>query len=179
MNEQATFDAEDIRLQNETFHKMSRPEQCVAVARDVLRQLETGVYKANSGNYVGFYGQDTILYAASASSLQETLLTKQPNCSVCALGGAFLSLVRLGNQLDFQHGKSSPYQEALAPYFGKFQVDLMEAAFEGWECDHNNTEEEDLSIRAKDFYRDHKGNQTERLQAIFQNIIDNGGKFLP
>jgi len=156
-------------------------EMTVAIAQDVIKQVNAlhpvkGYYLSGNARSDVKLEDDLQKHADSATQ----------SCSVCALGALILSKARLYNDVQvarlcaqvygssrLRFGGASTYiQENLSPIFTKEQLDLIEHAFECWPSD---TEEE---ARAGSFglvYDDPR----DRLKAIMQNIVDNGGEFKP
>jgi hypothetical protein len=163
------IDPKAIQRKNRAFWKKSKAEQAVAVAKDVLLQLEYKKYKARTGTYISANALN--LPNAYDGDLQDLMLTKNPRCTVCAVGSAFLSMARLGDELTI----GDDYHDSLALIFGIRQVSLMEAAFEGW---RRNDGSLSATKASRLFYEKYPKDQ-DRLRAIFQNVIDNGGKFIP
>jgi hypothetical protein len=173
------LDPKLIEKQNKAFHRMSKKNQRIAIAKDVLAQLRLKKYRATPGDYFS----STEVYDAIDefevnhdfevhADLQEVLLEKSPVCNVCALGSAAVSLCRLGDEADI-HDVSSPHA-LLHEIFGD-QIHLMESAFEGDTVDGGWDELPKEAIRFYERYPD----DTKRLAAIFRNIIRNEGTFKP
>jgi hypothetical protein len=153
-----------IEERNAAFHKLSNKEKRIAIAKDVLVQIELGKYLATTGIY--FYMDFEGSYHKNGANVQEVLLAKNPNCEVCAVGAAFASAARLGNNLFYKESNES---DLVAELFGDDAAN-MEAAFERWDSP--------CVPEVQNFGRQYP-DTTERLKAIFQNIIDNDGSFKP
>jgi hypothetical protein len=178
----------------EQFNAMSQQEQRIAIARDVIAQVENSAVLVEQGVYVG---KDALgLGVFRSGEIERTLTTER--CEVCAVGAAFVSAVRLGDALDedsfgeddlWARGRrlgDKPIRLHLRRFFGVEQLSLIEAAFErDWGfCEvfiNDGLGDETrcaLCERAVDF-GDAVYGHDERLIAIMQNIIDNGGSFIP
>jgi hypothetical protein len=154
-----------IEKANAKFQALSDKKKRIAIAKDVLKQVEAEKYLPTVGIY--FYidlGADVDPVPRGAD-VQKVLRSSNAKCEVCAVGAAFASAARLGNNLFY---KTSREAIAMDRIF-EGHVDSMEHAFEG--CDSSNT-------REKMFFKKYK-DAADRLVAIFQNIIDNDGEFTP
>lgn len=178
---------------NEKFWALSKPEQRVAIAKDVIKQLDAEFYKAMSGTYF----ESNIEVPASEVQFQKLLKKAKKEgevCVVCAIGSCFTSAVSLGDSFKVDSDNESPYvdgiylsaedmrSELLNKVFSKKQQNLIEQAFEG--VDNNWADDADFvdctvssatAIAFGEKYRD----VTERLRAIMENIIKNKGTFKP
>jgi hypothetical protein len=164
------------------WRSMSAAERRVAVAKDVLLLLrrKDKPLKITEGLYVSNlppsrkYREDTWeLISIDRRPLHEILETEvfPKNCEVCARGAAFISCVRLFNEVTVEEAASRKDAVTLtAKLFGEAQVTLIEAAFEGWCLDGDD--------RPMDFHEAHP-DPASRLQAIMESIIANGGTFKP
>lgn len=133
----------------------------VAIAQDVLVRLDAHLLVPNPGQYIADDG----------------------DCQVCALGALFACAVPRG---DFDNAKKLltvgpqmvTIRSALEKVFDSEQLDLIECAFERdptfWEGEFYAEEADD----AVEFGREHD-NHEDRLRAICQNIVANGGTFRP
>lgn len=122
----------------------------MAVAKDVIAQLKANIYKATPGKYVEIHhGDAKKIYGyqlrdrASEVELCK-VIPKFEECHVCALGSAFLSAVKLGDQCKiseafhyggsaFQTVKAAKVIERGAEVFGRINSALIEAAFERYD----------------------------------------------
>lgn len=152
-----------------------KAQERVAVARDALDQLARGRFKARTRHWLVVNGVD----------LKKPLLgdsIQKASCEVCAKGALFVAWLDRHAEDDVstaefvEHSSSNEHQVSmtdsgekrfllpmLEKVFDRSQLDMMEAVFEQrvqW------TEYSMLEPR-------------ERLAAILQNVIDNGGRFVP
>jgi len=65
---------------NKQFDNLSKPEQRVLIAKDVLQQLKKDKYRANTGSYVLKES-----YLENTCDIQSNF-DKLGKCNVCALG---------------------------------------------------------------------------------------------
>lgn len=106
----------------------TRKQMRLAIARDVLAQLDAKVLKARRGTYLS--GGPSLVYELDA---QAALLdTKRSNpCRACAIGSGAIAAVRLynnctGAQINFNR------HAVLAVYFTWREQATLEGLFEGW-----------------------------------------------
>lgn len=134
-----------------TLPEEERRKRLVAVAQDVLKQLDVRKLVATPGTYVewpeGVRDEKTDWsLPASAQELQKIVLeflTPTKPCEVCAIGAAFVSYIGLfdgiqgskkaGDALEY-HRDVDPRHEMLA-IFGEQRMRMMEAVFEAWHDD--------------------------------------------
>lgn len=169
----------------EQFEAMTIPQRWVAVANDVLAQLNAGRVVAAAGSWVVYPEKTTF----SRSSLTNPEL---PPCEACGVGAAFISLVRCGNEFEME-GERMLDVSSIAPLFcdrlGEPQMYALEYAFEGgqglvdMDGDIYTDEEGVISVLSDDEcdrldFEEPVGSE-ERLRAIMQCIIDNGGYLIP
>lgn len=171
------------RTVKDRFKNLTMAQKRVAIARDVLAQLDLGLYTAGWG-----YGHTPVfnprigktitpLSSLDPLTTQRLLLSKnRPTCAACAKGCVMLSLVRHRDGLKYddipdQAGTSCPRE------FSKTQWDMIEIAYEGFDrfltSTHTGHEwRPDLLYSTPD-------GRHARLVAIMENIIKNKGTFKP
>ncbi|SRR5258706_8593439 len=158
----------------EQFEALPPAEKRIAVARDVLAQLDAERYVAASGIYVETDASIPV------GDLREGLLSRDPKCHVCAKGAVFLSHVRLGDRFTSDGTRlgvnvvdslgSSGYEQEVALRFeiwGRGLAANLEAWFEDFDEDGEECSEVwgALDVDA-------------RLRALMENIIRNGGELV-
>ena len=170
---------------NEKFKKATKAQKRVMIAQDVLAQIKTKRYVAESGCWV----QPNINAACEKNlkdedSVQELFAKKKiKSCNVCALGGLFMSCINLNNNTTVEDLKKEFYigdfvyddtkiSNGLNRIFTQKQLILIETYFEGGEGYFKGGNEKIL-----DFFPNY--DDDERLEMIMQNIIDNNGTFKP
>jgi len=138
-------------MSKKKFEKMTKAEKCVAIAKDVLKQLHIGKIKATSGVYLG--------HVDSLKNGNQYIYAK-PNqpCQACALGALFVSKYNLFNGYWENNISCVNLQNRLYGYFSEEQLDEIEDFFE-YSCMEEVENDED------------------RMIMIMQNIIDHKGKF--
>ncbi len=83
-------------VSKEVFDKLTPSERRVAIAKDVIEQVEGGRYWASSGNWCNMYEPKkchTLMASEEGQELQPVI--NEANCAVCALGAVFASAVGL------------------------------------------------------------------------------------
>jgi len=170
---------------NEEFKKATKAQKRVMIAQDVLAQIKTKRYVAESGCWV----QPNIKAACEKNlkdedSVQELFAKKKiKSCNVCALGGLFMSCINLNNNTTVEDLKKEFYigdfvyddskiSNGLNRIFTQKQLILIESYFEGSQGYFKGDNEKTLLFLES-------YNDDERLEMIMQNIIDNNGTFKP
>ena len=181
--------AEQIAQKNAEFAKLTPSEQCVTIAKDVLEQLRLGRYYAEQFTYFSMPAP-TAEPLKPGQDLQSLILQNDRTCAVCALGACFASAVRLSNgvalseeTISVDHstddntanfGNDAVFNEKVASYFSNRQLALIESAFEKDDDFSRGYDVED-AIDFGQAYED----DTDRLQAIMENIVEHEGEFVP
>lgn len=174
-------------LNSEEFNKLNKLEKRVAISRDVVARLNAKKLKALPLEMFSY--NTRFIYGPS---LQNTINKK--TCEACAKGALCISYIgnfNHYNDLNFSTNVLGHYPEELKDIFGIKLLDVLEIAFEG--CvfrysdkaftknpDFNSLGEDTTEPRSKTIpiinaFKSIK-NANKRMKAIFQNIIDNGGK---
>ena len=175
---------------NLAFSRMSAAEKRVAIAKDVIKWLNTGALVAKPGKYLSVTKSDN-------SGLKE--------CKACALGAVFACAIDRSPSVkttaaewfnpgevqgdEHYYGNAHGMRTALKPYFTEEQLITIENAFEkqvisplegdrfdqytGYHHAENST-----TIKAVKYNRGIRSGK-ERLTRIMRNIIRNGGEFRP
>lgn len=191
-------------MTTEEFYALPRNERAVLVAKDIIAQVNNGKYYPKQGAYLNFtYITDWMGIKALKEAVDEGLDIKEnfhliPNgCAACAIGATILSCTHLGNKLKFSDIRASrlgiydldkaSIKELLDSVFNPEQLLMIETAFEGWSYSADRYARTVLDVdletsvyRACDlFYGKYCNDPEERMIAIYQNIIDNNGVFVP
>ena len=184
------------------FEKLSKEEKAVAVAKDILLQLNQKVYKPCRGSYIS-----GLRSSIESGSIKDNF-DKIETCQVCAIGSFLLSSTHLYNKLDFEdlshmyitldELSNIKIINLLSSIFDDKTLFLIEECFESdyhFEYGYNRFEQPDrYSVDIKnfdianlteyeieqcqDFYEKHGNNSLLVLKAICNNIIDNNGQFI-
>jgi len=122
-------------MTDDEFTKLSKPEQQVAIARDVMRHLNSGHFIARHEKYMHTDGGGPDGPVIVTDTQVQTVLRAR-KCRLCALGGIFAATVERYNELtmgemNFDLGDSAMQLNYLRPYFDESQLRLIETAFEG------------------------------------------------
>lgn len=130
-------------------------EQRVQIAKDVIARLQAGTIVTSTSWYLLPEGGNEI------SQISGTLDSGSLGaCKVCARGAIFLSAIDRYNSVKVKRGENLDAVAAQRSRegLGTNQAEEIELAFQIWESDRG---------------------PKDRLIAICQNMIDNGGLFIP
>lgn len=159
-----------IKKLNAAYQKATPAQRRVMIAKDALKQIETGQINPMSGTYINLWGDG---HVEEGKPLQPVLLDEASaiSCDCCAKGAMFISCVRLSNRY---HGNPSGIDSdeinSLVNW-PKQNYDEIEAAFEGFYGDKGQYS--DWIPKWEQKYPTDR----ERLPAILKNIIRNKGTF--
>lgn len=195
-----------MSAKNKRFWAMTDTQKRVAIAKDIIKQVEANKIKATSGTYIHL-----INLKSKVSKEDQALdkLFKEKGCKACALGSCFIALVDMGDKLKLSDitkvGEGARYDEDQSSYyyselndddnwrpelrkiFSPKQLTLIESAFE----DYKFIDDEDkalYSYESEHYPPDLKAAITfgkkyrsakRRLIAICENTIKNKGVFKP
>lgn len=172
------------------FEELSQAEQRVAIAKDVIAQLDAGLYDARHAGYLGWEGRAVSARCAKeVERIFEGVLGGTQVCHVCGIGSLFVSIVKYGDvtpgeffQASLDEGMGSG-RAKLAKYFTQEQLSMIEYAFERSPTGHTRRyigRDPQLCERVYSYtWRRLPDDRNERLRAIMQNVVDNGGEFKP
>jgi len=99
------------------FDRMTKPQQRVAIAKDVIKQIHAGIIEASKG----FYLKKVEHCGRPAPG--------EP-CRACAVGALFVAKYNLSNGRWIKDTDSFNYSNWLYPYFSNKQTSNIEHAFE-------------------------------------------------
>ncbi len=184
--------AQKIKKDNVKFDSMTDAQKRVQICKDVIKWLDSGKLKAQSGIYCSI--NKGLSKVKANDELRPLILEGSiPQCNVCAKGAMFMSCVLKDNHLNkseyvkvFKNGRNtqSTISERL-PEFTQKQLDLIESYFEGallGLCEESQdyldrTENPfDLDLELLGEFKDNF-TADERLRLIMRNIISNNGSF--
>lgn len=189
-----------IQHWNRKFQAFTAAQKRVAIAKDVLDQIEAKTITPKKGTYVALKGvRGKGFYELP---VQENF--DKVKCTTCALGGLLTCMVKFTNDatmkdldnpgMDYDSGTENNLWKRLAKFFGKKQLFLIEHVFENWTYGMWDTyakgQMAELGFKASDKDRQlvNKVNATwglypktakDRMIAIMENIIRNNGTFKP
>lgn len=185
-----------IQRNNAKFAAMSKPEQRVTIAKDVLKWIRAGKLRPRNGRWVmrdemdGLFPANAFAPDTTTFDAQEALLADFPTCDACALGGLFVAAVCRGDKLkvNSQHGLFPDFEKIktyLVKFFVKNDIYMMEYTFEG-----GNGGVDDFMITSaaagkchafRDRFREENGSIDPKklLAGIMKNIVKNAGRFRP
>lgn len=143
-----------------------------AVAKDILSHPKR--YQVCRGNYI-----IGIPWSARNKKIDKVDPEIIKNCHVCARGAMFITRALLFDKYRFPDDDLDIGGELVLPAtesdFGKFNAELIECAFELHSYFEENSIMGDLAAKFGNRYR----SPVNRLRAIMQNVLDNGGVFRP
>jgi len=181
-----------LKRENAKFGKLTKKEQRLEIAHDVIALLKAERIMASS-TYISFedgadlepcyaseeddYG-DRVIDPAMKKIETRLLLDQLPACEVCGIGSLFVAAVRkhdklpISNFLDLYNGRSDR-RDSEARYLKKwFDQDELYDVERFFEADADNFSEQSSPIRSQN-------DKSIRLVMIMENIISNGGHFKP
>jgi len=168
---------------------MTKKEFCVALAKDVIKQVKRKKLIVTSGVYCQALGNSDYGY----KQLDALIARENSVCEVCALGSLVASYaIAKDDTTVSEAGTRWSIVDRLGPYFGAKQLDLIEATFERTitvdEFDgkyHDEMGEDDKPrnpqkvLKAAYKFANRYPDEEARLFAIMRNIIKNEGRFVP
>jgi hypothetical protein len=160
-----------MKRKQKAFAKLTPSQKRVAIAKDVIAQLDTRRLRARTMTYVYLVGPKP-----KASYDQQVCdLTVGRNCQVCALGAMFVVAVERADKLNvsdnvdfdnrFHGADGETCYSYLAQFFSTDQLHQIEAAFEGFD-----------GIRWA-WAEDTDVSPEERMRRVMTNVIRNRGRF--
>jgi len=154
-----------VKSAKKSYDEMSRKERKVAIARDVIANLNALKIKRNSGYVVGGMDYDIESLLSFGVTPQQISQKLKKECTLCARGAMMLCKVDKFNHFNFEGVDNlgdidnNNTTDALQDAFTDYELDNIEEAFEGYWSDVDD--------------------DNDRLRAIMQNIIDHKGDFKP
>lgn len=178
-----------IKNINAEFKKANKAQKRVMIAQDVLAQLITKRYVAESGCWVqANYNTACLENLKDEDSVKELFAEKKiESCNVCALGGLFMSCSNFNNNTLLEEldnaseelgnliNEEEKLSNKLNKIFSTSQLKLIETYFEANGGYFRDYDEDD---RIEAFYNKHPSDK-KRLQLIMENIVENEGTFVP
>jgi hypothetical protein len=172
------------KKKNAEFNALPPMKKRVAVAQDVLLQLKIGKFKAGDGfGTAKMRGRKLNHYDPLDIGDLQTNLIAGMECTGCAKGACLISRARLGDKVTMEDFDSIEDRAHQVSYeiFGEECADLIEALYEGWS--HPRDWSSALDEHEENAFDDYsgslpsrRGKPRERMEAIYQNIVDNKGK---
>lgn len=170
---------------NAKFNALPPKQQMVQIAKDILAQQAAGKFEAKGGEYTGLADNMSMALAIDRSgkkTIQEFLTIDPPVCTVCARGAMMLSRVRLGNSVD-QDDAARMRCSTPIPSIPMGIQKTLEALFEGaFDIQGMQQFRNKMSQKRYDEFLSEivslPWNKSDRLTAIFQNIIKNEGDYV-
>ena len=170
-----------LKAANKRFKKLTRKEQRIAIAEDVIAQVKAKKFVAAStyfeiGNKPEFEGDTYPGEVAGIDNAVEAELSTgeciaQVGCMVCGIGSLFASAVMKHDKQTFDNNVNRDVEtDYLNRWFDDAQLDLIEAYYERQDYRMVGFGYEDSPI-----YNEYDDNR--RLIMIMENIVSNGGVF--
>lgn len=186
-----------IRKRNAAFEKLPPEKKRVTIAKDVIKALNAKRITPKQNYYlqVGYADDGDV---TNESDAQTALLEGKLKCDVCALGSVFVCAVERMNKLKVGDLYNDKYKmmDYLSGVFDSEQLDLIECAFErtrNHACTELDDDEARRAIELGRKFETRTGNcgcgdpkctvkrpdSEACMRAIMENIIANGGTFIP
>ncbi len=185
-----------VEENNKIFNKMSKTNQRIQIALDVLEQIKAKRIKASKGEYFKinstknvpeqFKTTNRFSFHPEINGDLKKIVSNVETCNVCAIGSVFLCVVERKNNFEVQH--KSIYRNEfelnlheIKKYIEKFftneQLAKIEAAFEKEFVSYVNILKIENPKDYEKFCKKYKSEQ--RLTLIMENLVVNNGKFKP
>lgn len=167
-------------------------ERAVAVALDALKQAKW--LDITIGTYLepGYDLQEYLLKLPKTTDVQGLVPKIRKDCVCCALGACLLAKANLYDAVPLKqlYGGSTSYKRielqgdnaysALRDVFGTKQCELIESAFEFDDMSKTpGSVNHRKEVRRAEAFGDQYVNDHDRFVAIMENIVINGGVFVP
>lgn len=175
---------------DDEFNNLSPAQKRVAIAQEVLARLAADKFHARRG---WFYLWRSDVPTAGDLNKEMQPVAERATCTVCALGGLFMSAVIKGNNQTLTYSLAgdvasgdacgfSPMINKLKEYFSQDQIILIEMAFErggGYYAGELDAEQFPEGWEEAQGFGQAWIDDRTRMEAIMRNIIANNGTFLP
>jgi hypothetical protein len=170
-----------IRKREKRFQKMSPANKRVAIAKDVIQYVKVDKkIDPQSNTYLLFSNIHPPSYD-SDTQIQNLLITRDFECTACAVGSMFVSAVlRYDNIVcgSFRYEMNRGFRQYLGQFFSQDQIDLIESAFECRMISIDGNPDDTDLCQAVIFGKKYSDDYS-RILAIMENIIENNGEFKP
>jgi hypothetical protein len=171
-----------IKRSNAAFAKLPKNKQRVAVAKDVLRLIDSKLITATNNRYVAIDGYS---WGERGLEFQDVAQEKDLRCNVCALGAIMVADVCRRDKAeiaDMSCIDNKDIYTRMRGIFPKKDLQLIEWAFEGrdWgELEYSTSVVKYRALEQKvdEFRRKHRKGRHKLLRAIMENIIEHDGTF--
>lgn len=164
-----------IKKGNAKFLKMTKAEKRVAIAKDVIAQIEVRRLVPKNMTFLDIPEAPESL-ENDANELRDVLLTV-PTCEVCAKGALFVCAVERMDKLTVGQYTIGADRDYMLKLFTPKQWDLIESAFEGWSSIF--VDGMIVNTPKVEKFSDQYPDPADRMVAIMKNIIKNHGTFKP
>jgi len=178
-----------IKRNNATFRKLTKVKKRVAIAKDVIKQIDAKLLIPEAATY--FTPKDhSMFYDYANEELSPFFYTEK--CNACAIGSLFISQIRKEDNFkldkDCDIDDERDMRVKLRKYFTPLQLSMIETAYMQniYFAEKVNLKKYSLIItRCKKYRKKNKlkefttPNDSKALKLIMQNLIDNKGTFKP
>lgn len=177
-----TTRAKSVAKKNARFSKQTPAEKRVAIAKDALAWIAAKALIPATGSYVSpeegplrefdFYGD--------GGRVDDQLRSVRLGvCNVCAIGALFIAKAVRFDKTTVGDLTSGRHRDSLTGFFSARQLSLIEIAFEGFSLNAKDEPTDEERGLAVEFWNSAGDSDRKRLVAILENIIANGGEFVP
>ena len=170
-------------ITKEEFNKLTRPEQRVIIAQDVLAQLAAKKFHPMRGNYCEIKpGKDTKgvntteradiddRYIFPASLSAQALIQSAEACYVCAKGAMVCAYVERFNKRTVGGMSCMSSDETMVRIFGDNMWSEIEAQFEGNRSYRKNAVFNMMTIRQRN-----TPIKPKSMKSLMENVVKNKG----
>lgn len=149
------------------FDKLSKAEQRVLIAKDLITRLVAKKIVATQGTYIRSVKGIGLISRSANGDRQLRDELKGKKCKVCEIGGMFLCALDRHNALTvgdarYKVSDGEFQRDYLAQWFLRVDLGRIEAAFESWGSFRMTMP---------------RATPDQRMRAIAKNIIKNNGQF--
>lgn len=178
----------ETERRNRQFARLSNARKRVVIAQDVLDQLDLRRLVPTFGKYLEVPDEVAQKFSSwddDDESIQVHEALDGVSCKVCGIGSLFVAAVDRANECtvaDMDQPQNDYFmREYLGDFFDLEQLVLVEAAFEGRLINSMETDLTEYSpeVLAAIRFASKVRSASGRLKKIMQNIVDNGGTFVP
>jgi len=153
-------------------------EMRVKIARDVISRIDAKQISPNRTTYIRLNSWlDVPEDSVGTDSAQPIIDQFYKHCDVCMLGAMFLSHINLNNGVtieDVPIAARPQIVEFLREYWTERELFEIESWYQGW----TNNDSRMITFYLKYFWYQYC-NETEVMKMLMENIVANGGNFVP
>lgn len=154
------------------FNRLSRRNQRVSIAKDVLLQLKANKFIPAQGVYLQL--PDEVENDLVPEDSAQKILKSVPECEVCAKGAMVCSYILNYNSATMADTKNIEDYPEMIEIFGDAMWNILEALFEGWAFDKDG---ETYQFHHRGIGKFNTSKREYSLESLMKNIVRNGGQF--